>query len=116
MSSRPPLLECLWRSSISSSFDPFVSDQGNFLKGIENCLGAAHKAARFLWKQHIVTIFFILTFTAFQILQIMLALYCFRSENIFLKILCVKKRKGLFNLAQACIVDGDFWVPNEIDS
>ena len=24
--------------------------------------------------------------------------------------------KGLFNLAQACIVDGDFWVPNEIDS
>ena len=25
-------------------------------------------------------------------------------------------RKGLFNLTQACIVDGDFWVPNEIDS
>ena len=25
-------------------------------------------------------------------------------------------QKGLFNLAQACIVDGDFWVPNEIDS
>ena len=25
-------------------------------------------------------------------------------------------QKGLFNLTQACIVDGDFWVPNEIDS
>ena len=24
--------------------------------------------------------------------------------------------EGLFNLAQACIVDGDFWVPIEIDS
>ena len=25
-------------------------------------------------------------------------------------------QKGLFNLTPACIVDGDFWVPNEIDS
>ena len=24
-------------------------------------------------------------------------------------------QKDLFNLAPACIVDGDFWVPNEID-
>ena len=28
----------------------------------------------------------------------------------------LRGQKGLFNLAQACIVDGDFWVPNEIDS
>ena len=28
----------------------------------------------------------------------------------------LEHQKGLFNLAQACIVDGDFWVPNEIDS
>ena len=27
----------------------------------------------------------------------------------------MKSLKGLFNLTQACIVDGDFWVPNEID-
>jgi hypothetical protein len=26
------------------------------------------------------------------------------------------RQKGLFNLAPACIVDGDFCLPNEIDS
>ena len=28
----------------------------------------------------------------------------------------VPRQKGLFNLAPACIVDGDFCLPNEIDS
>ena len=43
-----------------------ISHQGNILKGIENCSGAAHKVAILLWKQDLVTIFLYFNFKKIQ--------------------------------------------------
>ena len=40
----------------------------------------------------------------------------YRAVRLFKKSLLFQDQKGLFNLVLACIVDGDFLLPNEIDS
>ena len=66
VTSIPPLLECLFGEVQYFLRILQCLYQGNLSKGIENCLGAGHKAVKFLWMQDLVKVFLNFNFYSFS--------------------------------------------------